>query len=234
MLGLYMKILECNCAFCVTFPIVWGSVHTYSVNVSVMYILHYFKGVFHNFVKRVEYLFSSRVSCVRLSTEIWFGPDNFVKRDKHACLSLRTSCSCLLELNHLKSSIWWTLQKQFKQQNQEPARPTEPSSKSASLDSSQVNANPSDVLEVAPNDQIQHDGEKRASVHNRIRMPVTYDDDLLGGEDFKDKSARLEWNEAVAAVLGTVRRPFFFAFATHSFISFVMQNGSFFVDWFYG
>lgn len=105
-------------------------------------------------------------------------------------------------------------------------RPTEPSSKNTSLDSDQVNANPSDVLEVTPNDQIQHDistaVEKRASVHNRIRMPVTYDDDLLGGEDFKDKSALLEWNEAVAAVLEQLP-----SLLQHSFKSFVMRNGRF-------
>lgn len=55
--------------------------------------------------------------------------------------------------------------------------------------------NPSDSLGLMPHDQSQHDpltaGKKRASVHDRIRVPVTYDD-LLGEEDHKDELPRPE------------------------------------------
>lgn len=84
-------------------------------------------------------------------------------------------------------------EKQFKQQKQEPLQHTETSSKIVPLDTSQVDGNPSDDLELPPRDASQHDistaGQKHAPVHDRIRMPVVYDDDLLGGQDSKDTLA---------------------------------------------
>ncbi|KAI3468148.1 hypothetical protein Pfo_024811 [Paulownia fortunei] len=86
-------------------------------------------------------------------------------------------------------------EKQFKQQlhdKQEPKQQTEASSQSISLDANQVKCNPSDGLELTSHGQSQLElstaGQKRASVHDRIRLPVTYDD-LLGGEDPKDELA---------------------------------------------
>lgn len=113
----------------------------------------------------------------------------------------------------LKFSVWWTLQKQFKQQlhdQQEHKQRTEASSKSISLDANQVRGNPSDGLELTPRGQSQHElltaGQKHASVHDRIRMPVTYDD-LLGGEDPKDGLAWPKWTSV--CYFGNIRRPFF-------------------------
>ncbi|KAH6756328.1 hypothetical protein C2S51_038914, partial [Perilla frutescens var. frutescens] len=84
-------------------------------------------------------------------------------------------------------------EKQFKQQKQDPVQHTETSCRSVSLDADQVDGNPLDDLKLPPHDQSQHDistaGQKRAPVHDRIRMPVIYDDDLLGGQDSKDKLA---------------------------------------------
>ncbi|KAG8375646.1 hypothetical protein BUALT_Bualt10G0121900 [Buddleja alternifolia] len=88
-------------------------------------------------------------------------------------------------------------EKQFKQElhsNQEPKQQKEASSQSIDLSPDQVNHNLSDVLEHTSHDQTQLEqsssGQKRASVHDRIRIPVTYDD-LVGGEDPKDELAGL-------------------------------------------
>lgn len=51
-------------------------------------------------------------------------------------------------------------------------------------------SNVSDGLE--PKSEIQHQTQqsneegKRESVHDRLRIPVSYDDDLLGGDQSKD------------------------------------------------
>ncbi|XP_057799812.1 uncharacterized protein LOC131015430 [Salvia miltiorrhiza] len=83
-------------------------------------------------------------------------------------------------------------EKQFKQQKQEPAaQHAETPPANAPLDASQnKKGNPSGNLELGPHDQSQRDAvQTRASVHERIRMPVIYDDCLFGGEDPKDKLA---------------------------------------------
>lgn len=76
------------------------------------------------------------------------------------------------------------------------AKTIETSTPKVTLDAIQVNHNQSIDPDLSLPDQSQHEistaGEKRASVHERIRMPVTYDDDLLGREDPKDKIAGLE------------------------------------------
>ncbi|KAL0394149.1 UNVERIFIED_CONTAM: hypothetical protein Slati_4381100 [Sesamum latifolium] len=89
-------------------------------------------------------------------------------------------------------------EKQFKQQlhgNQEPKQHTEASSPSITLDADQAKCNPSDGLELTSHDGSQLEltaaPQKRASVHERIRMPVTYDD-LPGGEDPKDELGSLK------------------------------------------
>ncbi|KAL0330414.1 UNVERIFIED_CONTAM: hypothetical protein Sradi_5028100 [Sesamum radiatum] len=88
-------------------------------------------------------------------------------------------------------------EKQFKQQlhgNQEPKQQTEASSPSITLDANQAKCNPSNGLELTSHDRSQLElmaaPQKRASVHERIRMPVTYDD-LPGGEDPKDELVSL-------------------------------------------
>lgn len=86
------------------------------------------------------------------------------------------------------------MQKQFKQQlpeKQEPKKRTEASSQSIILDSNPAVPNQSaDGLNLISHDQnppeILTPGQKHASVHDRIRVPVTYDD-LLEGEAPKDK-----------------------------------------------
>ncbi|KAK4388768.1 hypothetical protein Sango_2213800 [Sesamum angolense] len=88
-------------------------------------------------------------------------------------------------------------EKQFKQQlhgNQEPKQQTEASSPSITLDADQAKCDPSNGLELTSHDRSQLElmaaPQKRASVHERIRMPVTYDD-LPGGEDPKDELVSL-------------------------------------------
>ncbi|XP_073129492.1 uncharacterized protein [Henckelia pumila] len=84
-------------------------------------------------------------------------------------------------------------EKQFKQQHQNkqaPAQQSESSSESRLLNTlDQIKPNISNGLELLSHDQKQLEqpcaGEKRTSVHDRIRMPVTYDD-LLVGVDPKD------------------------------------------------
>ncbi|KAL1552366.1 hypothetical protein AAHA92_13170 [Salvia divinorum] len=90
-------------------------------------------------------------------------------------------------------------EKQFKQQKQEPpVQHRDTPSKNTPLAGNQIEGNPSDNMDLAPHDQSQHGAEpKRASAHERIRMPVIYDDFLVGGEDSKDKLAD---EEAAAAV----------------------------------
>ncbi|KAL2237072.1 UNVERIFIED_CONTAM: hypothetical protein Sindi_0898900 [Sesamum indicum] len=89
-------------------------------------------------------------------------------------------------------------EKQFKQQlhgKQEPKQQAEASSPSITLDANQAKSNISDCLELTCHDRSQHElmaaPQKRASVHERIRMPVTYDD-LPGGEDPKDELGSLK------------------------------------------
>ncbi|KAG6409566.1 hypothetical protein SASPL_127606 [Salvia splendens] len=88
-------------------------------------------------------------------------------------------------------------EKQFKQQKQEPpVQHRDAPSKNAPLA-----GNPSDNMDLAPHDQIQHEaGPKRTSAHERIRMPVIYDDFLVGGENSKDKLADEEAAAAVPAM----------------------------------
>ncbi|PIN16845.1 Mediator of U snRNA nuclear export PHAX [Handroanthus impetiginosus] len=86
-------------------------------------------------------------------------------------------------------------EKQFKQQlhhKQEPKQQTEASSQGNTPDANQVKCNRMDGLELTSHDPSQLEpstgGEKRASVHDRIRLPVTYDD-LVGGNDPEDELA---------------------------------------------
>ncbi|KAL8537353.1 hypothetical protein ACS0TY_012486 [Phlomoides rotata] len=91
-------------------------------------------------------------------------------------------------------------EKQFKlqaQSKQESKQQRDATSNSISPAANQMKDNPSDSLRLMPLDLSQHDPDpqtavkKRASVHDRIRVPVTYDD-LLGEEDHKDELPRPE------------------------------------------
>ncbi|XP_075518225.1 uncharacterized protein LOC142552352 isoform X1 [Primulina tabacum] len=80
--------------------------------------------------------------------------------------------------------------KQHHQNKQEHAQQSESSSEKRVLNTvNQIKPKISNGLELLSYDQNQLEQssteEKRTSVHNRIRMPVTYDD-LLEGEDPKD------------------------------------------------
>ncbi|KAL8515214.1 hypothetical protein ACS0TY_014069 [Phlomoides rotata] len=81
-------------------------------------------------------------------------------------------------------------EKQFNlqaQSKQETKQQREATSNGISLPANQMKDNPSDSLGLMPLDQIQHDPDpqtdvkKHKSVHDRIRVPVTYDD-LLSEE----------------------------------------------------
>lgn len=96
--------------------------------------------------------------------------------------------------------IYWNLQKQFKlqaQTNQEPKQVKKATPTGISPPANQMKDNPSDSLGLIPNYQSQHNpdpltaGQNRKSVHERIRVPVTYDD-LLGEDDHKDELPRPE------------------------------------------
>ncbi|KAL3340956.1 hypothetical protein AABB24_029223, partial [Solanum stoloniferum] len=84
------------------------------------------------------------------------------------------------------------LQKQFKQANlkQEPLQNKEASlERSSRAMGDEITASSSDVLLQQEPVEQSNSGAKRASVHDRIRMPVTYDDLFDEGKDSKDPLA---------------------------------------------
>ncbi|KAL7121956.1 hypothetical protein ACP275_01G016100 [Erythranthe tilingii] len=90
-------------------------------------------------------------------------------------------------------------EKQFKQQlldKQEPKQQAGASSQSNTVDAKLAMPNLSNGPDLTSQDQNHHEittpGQKRASVHDRIRMPVTYDDLFGNEEDPKDKLDSLE------------------------------------------
>lgn len=81
------------------------------------------------------------------------------------------------------------LQKQFRQANlkQEPLQNKEASlERSSQTMGDKITASSSDVLLQQDPVEQSDSGAKRASVHDRIRMPVTYDDLFDEGKDSKD------------------------------------------------
>ncbi|KAK4722931.1 hypothetical protein R3W88_013164 [Solanum pinnatisectum] len=84
------------------------------------------------------------------------------------------------------------LEKQFKQANlkQEPLQNKEASlERSSQTMGDEITASSSDVLLQQEPVEQSNSGAKRASVHDRIRMPVTYDDLFDEGKDSKDPLA---------------------------------------------
>ncbi|KAK6161934.1 hypothetical protein DH2020_001775 [Rehmannia glutinosa] len=109
-----------------------------------------------------------------------------------------SSRAIFLALSHRQEILSFAGQmKQFKQplpDKQGIKQQTEASSQSISLDANQGKSNPSDGLDLTSHGQSKVEnstaGQKRASVHDRIRVPVSYDDlDLLGVDDPKDELA---------------------------------------------
>ncbi|KAK6140884.1 hypothetical protein DH2020_025378 [Rehmannia glutinosa] len=103
-----------------------------------------------------------------------------------------SSRAIFLALSHRQEILSFAGQmKQFKQplpDKQGIKQQTEASSQSISLDANQ------DGLDLTSHGQSKVEnstaGQKRASVHDRIRVPVSYDDlDLLGVDDPKDELA---------------------------------------------
>ncbi|MCD9639218.1 hypothetical protein HAX54_023597 [Datura stramonium] len=98
-------------------------------------------------------------------------------------------------------------EKQFKQTKlkQEPLQNKEASLESSSQSmADKITANSSDVLLQQDPVEQSHSGAKRAPVHDRIRMPVTYDDLFEGidaGKDSTDPLALMPLEESSYDVL---------------------------------